>query len=35
MGKLIDDLLSFSRTTRVELRKVKVSLDDHRSECAS
>ena len=28
MCKLIDDLLSFSRTTRVELRKVHVSLDD-------
>ena len=28
MGKLIDDLLSFSRTTRVELRKVVVSLND-------
>ena len=28
MGKLIDDLLSFSRTARVELRKVKVSLNE-------
>ena len=28
MGKLIDDLLSFSRTARAELRTVKVSLDD-------
>jgi len=28
MGKLIDDLLGFSRTARVELRKVKVSLNE-------
>jgi PAS domain S-box-containing protein len=28
MGKLIDDLLGFSRTTRIELHKVKVSLND-------
>lgn len=28
MGKLIDDLLGFSRTARVELRKVNVNLND-------
>jgi len=28
MGKLIDDLLGFSRTTRVELRKIKVQLNE-------
>jgi light-regulated signal transduction histidine kinase (bacteriophytochrome) len=28
MGKLIDDLLGFSRTARVELRKVHVNLND-------
>jgi PAS domain S-box-containing protein len=28
MGKLIDDLLSFSRTARAELRKVNVNLND-------
>jgi len=28
MGKLIDDLLGFSRTARAELRKVNVSLND-------
>jgi PAS domain S-box-containing protein len=28
MGRLIDDLLTFSRTARAELNKIKLSLDD-------